>query len=78
MLADGGWVGGSCSYSVGVRPALTLSSELLVAYDGEDDAEEDSCGDAIDLSSVSTKELVTELQRRLSGDSEEGGNARRI
>ena len=67
---------GNCNYrlassSYGIRPALTLSSELLVAYDGEDDAEEESCGDAIDLSGVSTKELVTELQRRLAGEREE-------
>ena len=68
---DGVYSGNDASNSYGIRPALTLSSELLVAYDGEDDAEEESCGDAIDLSSVSTKELVTELQRRLAGEREE-------
>lgn len=69
--ADGNYYDGDASDSYGIRPALTLSSELLVAYDGEDDAEEESCGDAIDLSGVSTKELVTELQRRLAGEREE-------
>ena len=71
VLTNGLYNNSSASNSYGIRPALTLSSELLVAYDGEDDAEEESCGDAIDLSGVSTKELVTELQRRLAGEREE-------
>lgn len=76
---------GNCYYyyasnSYGIRPALLLSSEILVAYDGEDkdDAECDGDDETVDLSSISTKELVTELQRRLSGESEEGSNARRL
>lgn len=32
--SDGGWNGGSCSYSYGIRPALILPSTLLVSDDG--------------------------------------------
>lgn len=32
--SDGGWGGGGCSYSCGVRPALILPSTLLVSDDG--------------------------------------------
>lgn len=32
--SDGGWGGGSCSYSFGIRPALILPSTLLVSDDG--------------------------------------------
>lgn len=32
--SDGGWGGGNCSYSYGIRPALVLPSTLLVSDDG--------------------------------------------
>lgn len=34
VYSDGGWYGGSCSYSNGIRPALILPSTLLVSDDG--------------------------------------------
>jgi hypothetical protein len=49
-----------CSYSYGVRPALTLDPSLLVSY--EDGSEEE-----IDLSTVPTERLVSELYKRVGG-----------
>lgn len=34
VYSNGGWSSGSCSYSLGVRPALILPSTLLVSDDG--------------------------------------------
>ena len=34
VLSNGGWLGGGCSYSCGIRPALILPSTLLVSDDG--------------------------------------------
>lgn len=34
VSSDGGWGGGGCSYSFGIRPALILPSTLLVSDDG--------------------------------------------
>lgn len=34
VSSDGGWYGGGCSYSYGIRPALILPSTLLVSDDG--------------------------------------------
>jgi hypothetical protein len=34
VYTDGGWGGGYCSYSYGIRPALVLPSSLLVSDDG--------------------------------------------
>ena len=52
----------------GIRPALMLSSDLLVSTDDEDDAE--SCGECanynVDLSRVETGALLKEIERRLS------------
>jgi hypothetical protein len=50
-----------CSNSYGVRPALLLDPALLVSY--EDGAEEEE----IDLSTVPTERLVSELYKRVGG-----------
>ena len=34
VFSNGGWLGGGCSYSYGLRPALILPSTLLVSDDG--------------------------------------------
>lgn len=34
VFSNGGWYGGGCSYSYGIRPALILPSTLLVSDDG--------------------------------------------
>lgn len=51
--SNGGWDGGSCSNSDGVRPALMLSSALLTSVEIK-----------TDLTGVSTDELLAELKRR--------------
>ena len=80
--SDGGYYGGSASYSGGIRPALTLKSSFLVALDEEADGEcanEDDDGEDdmnIDLSKVSIAELLSEIRRRESAptDGECEGN----
>lgn len=52
--SNGGWNGGDCSDSCGVRPALMLSSALLTSVEIK-----------TDLSDVSTDDLMAELKRRI-------------
>ena len=79
----GVYSGGGCDHcyasgSIGIRPALLLNSDLLVSLDDEvekesyDEGDTCACGKSVDLSGVCTKDLMTELYRRLS--TEEGGN----
>lgn len=79
----GVYSGGGCDHcyasgSIGIRPALLLNSDLLVSLDDEvekescDECDTCTCGKTVDLSGVCTKDLMTELYRRLS--TEEGGN----
>jgi hypothetical protein len=58
--SDGYYDDGACSLSYLVRPALTLDPALLVSY--EDGSEEE-----IDLSTVPTERLVSELYNRVGG-----------
>ena len=57
-----------CSYSYGVRPALKLTSELLVSVE-EDEEEEQADGECdnytVDLSRVDTASLLKEIERRI-------------
>ena len=79
---NGGYGNRSASGSHGIRPALLLNSDLLVSLD--DEAEEDSCnecdnctcGKAVDLSDVCTKDLMAEIYRRLSTEDREDEDAR--
>ena len=58
------------SYSVGIRPALLLNSDLLVSLD--DEVEDDCCGECDccggkglpSLDGISTATLLEEIQRR--------------
>ena len=54
VLSGGGWSGNLCSVSVGIRPALMLSSALLTSVEIK-----------TDLSDVSTDDLMAELKRRI-------------
>lgn len=54
VLSNGGWSRSSCSNSVGIRPALMLSSALLTSVEIK-----------TDLSDVSTDDLMAELKRRI-------------
>ena len=54
--SDGGYYGGWCSYTRGVRPALVLNSSLLVSYEGE---EED-----VDLTKIQNEAFLEEVERR--------------
>jgi hypothetical protein len=51
--SGGGWGGGSCSYSHGIRPALVISSSLLTSEREPD------------LTDVPTDVLLGELRRRI-------------
>ena len=51
--SGGGWHGGGCSYSYGIRPALVISSSLLTSEREPD------------LSDVPTDVLLGELRRRI-------------
>ena len=53
VVSDGAAYGDDCSYSIGVRPALILDSSLF-------DSEEE-----VDLTEVSTDDLLAEIRRRL-------------
>lgn len=67
VYTNGYYYSNYCSYSCGIRPALKLSSELLVSVDGEEDEENECCecgGCAADLSGFSTSELLAEIGRR--------------
>ena len=54
--SNGGWSGGSCSNSCGIRPALKIPSDLL--HDSADKP---------DLSEVPTDTLLEEIRRRVVG-----------
>jgi hypothetical protein len=58
--SNGNYNSSNCSGSYGVRPALLLDPSLLVSY--EDGSEEE-----IDLSTVPTERLVSELYKRVGG-----------
>ncbi len=53
--SNGGWGGNDCSGTYAVRPALVISSLLLVSEEG------------IDLSEVPTDKLLEEIRRRTEG-----------
>lgn len=69
------------SYSLGIRPALLLNSDLLVSLDDEvekescDEGDTCTCGKTVDLSGVCTKDLVAEIYRRLSTEEGEDDDA---
>lgn len=71
----------SASYSVGIRPALLLNSDLLVSLDDEvekescDEGDTCTCGKTVDLSGVCTKDLMAEIYRRLSTEEGEEDDA---
>lgn len=52
--SDGDWGGNNCSYSVGIRPALKIPSDLLL-----------DSADKPDLSEVPTDTLLEEIRRRV-------------
>ena len=54
--SNGGYYSNYCSDSYGIRPALVVPSFLLDSEDG------------MDLSEVSTDDLLAELKRRIEGD----------
>lgn len=54
VYSNGGWYNNGCSSSLGVRPALMLSSALLTSVEIK-----------TDLSDVSTDDLMEELKRRI-------------
>lgn len=66
----GGGCGDGASYSLGIRPALLLNSDLLVSLD--DEIEDDCCGECDccsgkglpSLDGISTATLLEEIQRR--------------
>ena len=78
---DGGYYSSHASNSDGIRPALLLNSDLLVSLD--DEVEEESsnecdtctCGKAMDLLGVCTKDLTAEIYRRLSAEDGEDDDA---
>lgn len=69
------------SYSLGIRPALLLNSDLLVSLDDEvekescDEGDTCTCGKTVDLSGVCTKDLMAEIYRRLSTEDGEDDDA---
>lgn len=70
VRSNGNYNGRSASYSLGIRPALLLNSDLLVSLD--DEVEEDCCGECDccggnglpSLDGISTATLLEEIQRR--------------
>lgn len=75
------YTSGSASYydvtgSYGVRPALLLSSELLVSVDGEDESGfgEKVMTDTELLARFDTLTLIREVERRMSIAADEDGN----
>lgn len=56
VYSDGDWLYSYCTTSHGIRPALVVPSFLLDSEDG------------MDLSEVSTDDLLAELKRRIEGD----------
>lgn len=80
VVSDGDCGDSYCSYSVGVRPALKLDSELSVSVDSDDDCDTDcencgsedcGCSPRNDLSWISDEALLREVRRRLSGGTDE-------
>lgn len=69
------------SYSLGIRPALLLNSDLLVSLDDEvekepcDEGDTCTCGKTVDLSGVCTKDLMAEIYRRISAEEGEDDDA---
>ena len=56
VYASGGWSSGSCSYAgYAIRPALVVSSSLFASTE-------------LDLSEVSTDDLLSELRRRIGAE----------
>lgn len=77
VYTDGDYSSNYVADSFGIRPALLLNSEILVSVDSDDDCDEDceNCGcgnDSKDLSRISDEDLLREVQRRLSGGTDEG------
>lgn len=56
VYSNGDWYDGDCANSYGIRPALVIPSFLL-------DSEK-----SVDLSEVSTDDLLAELRHRIEGD----------
>lgn len=74
VYTNGSYGRNGCSYSCGVRPALKLSSELLVSVEG-DDEEDKSCecdSPYVDLARVDTLTLIREVERRISEKADSG------
>lgn len=71
----------NASYSLGIRPALLLNSDLLVSLDDEvekescDEGDTCTCGKTVDLSGVCTKDLMAEIYRRFSTEEGEDDDA---
>lgn len=69
------------SLSSGIRPALLLNSDLLVSLDDEvekescDECDTCACGKSVDLSGVSTTDLLAEIYHRLSAEDGEEDDA---
>ena len=70
VRTSGGYYLGGASFSLGIRPALLLNSDLLVSLD--DEVEDDCCGECDccggkglpSLDGISTATLLEEIQRR--------------
>lgn len=83
VYSDGNWNYYDCSGSYALRPALKLNSDLSVSVDGDDEEEDENCGECdnynIDLSRISTAKLLDELKNRIAGDlpTEESGVERK-
>lgn len=81
VFSDGDYGGNGASNSYGIRPALLLNSDLLVSLDDEvekescDEGDTCTCGKAVDLSGVCTKDLMAEIYRRLSTEEGEEDDA---
>ena len=81
VYSDGGYYYGNALYSSGIRPALLLNSDLLVSLDDEveddscDECDTCTCGKTLDLSGVCTKDLISEIYRRLSTEEGEDDDA---
>ena len=68
VFASGAADSSLVAYSHGVRPALLLSSDLLVSVDGEDEDEvcEKTMSDTELLARFDTLTLIREVERRMS------------
>lgn len=81
VSTDGDYGDDYASYSLGIRPALLLNSDLLVSLDDEvekepcDEGDTCTCGKTVDLSGVCTKDLMAEIYRRLSTEEGEDDDA---